>query len=156
MFCSQCGSRLHAERNAADRPRYRERHGMLCESNGCSVVSEVIDAQLGEIWASLELPAEWRETIARLATVDGAVEQRAALEAKKRRIGTAFMDGAVGEPEYRRRVAEIDADLALMAPASAPVYKEAAALLRDLPRVWSRATPDEQRRLLAPLWLPCT
>lgn len=151
IFCAHCGSRLHSERNRLERPRYRERHGAVCRSNGHSLPADVIDRQLGDIWASLVLPPEWREGIAQLATEDTSAAARAALEAKKKRVTTAFVDGGMEEADYRRLVAEIDLDLAGTAPALAPVYEEAAALVADLPKVWEKATPDERRRLLAPL-----
>ncbi len=151
VFCSRCGSRLHAERNKANRPRYRERHGVECDSNGHSVVSDVIDGQLGEIWASLELPDDWRDGIARLVADDDHASARAALEAKRKRLGMAFVDGTVTEADYHRFISAIDLDLSAIAPTFEPLYEEAALLLGDLPRVWERATSDEQRRLLGPM-----
>ena len=151
VFCAGCGSRVHAERNAANSPRYRERHGVRCDSNGRSVLAHVIDQQLGELWASLSLPDNWRDGIARLATADDAEAARVPLEAKRKRVGTAFVNGSLDEGEYRRLLADIDLQLAGMVPSTAPAYEEAAALLGDLPRIWEQATADERRRLLAPL-----
>lgn len=150
-FCSSCGSRLHAERNQANRPRYRERHGVACASNGRSVVSETIDLQLGALWRSLELPAGGWDTIARLAVVSPSAEARDALEAKKRRLGVAYVDGAIGEVEYRRQLVAIEDELMLLGPLSEPAYAEAAALVGDLGTVWEKATLDERRRLVSPL-----
>lgn len=151
VFCAKCGSRLHAERKMANRPRYRERHGTDCDSNGRSVVADIIDAQLGVIWSSLELPQDWRTGIAHLVAEDSDAASRVALEAKRKRLGMAFVDGMVSEADYHRARTEIDAALATMNPAPAPLYEEAATLLADLPKVWELATAEERRRLLAPM-----
>lgn len=151
VFCARCGERLQAERNMSNRPRYRERHGQECASNGRSVIADIIDAQLGDIWTSLELPDDWRGGIARLAAEDAGESERANLEAKKQRIGVAFVDGALSDTDYRRMVDDIDSQLIALAPASPVLYEDAAALLGNLPALWERAAPDERRRLVAPM-----
>lgn len=79
------------------------------------------------------------------------MKTRAWLEAKRRRVTTAYIDGTLEELDYRRLVTEIDIDLAGMEPSLAPLYEEAAALMENLPAVWAKATPAERQRLLAPL-----
>ena len=58
LSCSSCGNPVHSERNHQGDPRYRERHGWPCGTNGRSVIAHRIDPQIGEIIAGINLEPE--------------------------------------------------------------------------------------------------
>ena len=151
LHCGYCGSRLHSERNRRHQPRYRERHGVACRTNGRSVLAERIDWQVAEIWRAVEFPADWRDRVATIASRPHEGPDVAALTEKRRRLARAYADGAFRDGEYAARVRNLDQQIRAAAEACAPSYEEAATLFADLPALWERADDAERRRLLRPL-----
>jgi hypothetical protein len=149
--CVACGRPLQSDRQERGAAMYRERHAFECATNNRSVMAHFIDDQLGVIFASLALPADWRARIARYAAERGQGQDIAALMEKRRRLIQAYADGGFSEAEYLRRRAQLDAQIREAEPASQPSVEEAAQLLADLPRLWREATNEERRRLIAPL-----
>ena len=148
--CARCQSTLHAERGHLGRPMYRERHGVECETNHRSFMADRVDAQLAEIFGSLELPEDWRTRIAVRATQGGGANVPD-LRAKKQRLARAYANGGFTLADYEARMAALDAEIRL-SEADVPVEAaEVVALLSDLPGLWNEATPDERRQLVAPL-----
>jgi site-specific DNA recombinase len=150
LSCGHCGNAVHSERNHQGDPRYRERHGWPCFTNGASVVAHRIDPQIGQIIAGIRLPKEWREKILRTA-ITGSDVDVSVLKQQRQRIARAYGDGAYADEDYERRLDEIDAKILSATPASLPSIEEAAELIDDLPLLWRDARPEERRKLVAPL-----
>lgn len=151
LFCGHCGNPIHSERNHQGDPRYRERHGWPCITNGRSVIAHRIDPQIGDILGSLDLAPEWREKILRLAIKGRPELDLTALKRQRQRVARAYGDGAYTEEEYERRLDEIDAKLQVAIPVMLPSIEEAAGLIDDIPSIWREALPEERRKLVAPL-----
>lgn len=151
LHCGRCGSRLHSERDRRHQPRYRERHGVACRTNGRSVGARRIDRQVAEIWRAVEFPADWRDRVAHIASRPYEGPDVAALGEKRRRLARAYADGAFGDGEYAVRLRTVDDQIRAATEACAPSYDDAAALLADMPALWERADHAERRRLLRPL-----
>jgi site-specific DNA recombinase len=141
LACNSCGNAIHSERNHQGDPRYRERHGWPCESNGRSVIAHRIDPQIGEIIAGIKLPVGWRELILTTAISGGPAMDLAGLKRQKRRIAQAYGDGAYTDEDYRRRIDEIDAKIISNTPVLMPSIDEAGDLIDDLPGMWREALP---------------
>jgi len=71
LSCGYCGNAIHSERNHQGDPRYRERHGWPCITNGSSVIAHRVDPQIGEIITGIKLHPEWRDKILKTATTIG-------------------------------------------------------------------------------------
>ncbi len=151
LHCGCCGSKLHSERDRRHEPRYRERHGVACRTNGRSVVARRIDWQVAEIWRAVEFPADWRDRVAHIASRPYEGPDVAALSEKRRRLARAYADGGFGDGEYAARLRTVDDQLHAAVEACAPSYEEAATLFADMPALWERADHAERRRLLQPL-----
>ncbi len=150
LRCARCGHGLHAERGHLGRPMYRERHSHECPTNHRSLMAYLVDRQLGDIFRSLELESDWHARIAsRAGNIDGPTVEE--LRGRRGRLSRAYAEGGFTLAEYEARLAALDAEIR-HALGTVPVeMAEVGALLRDLPALWDEATPDEQRRLLAPL-----
>ena len=149
--CGFCGNSIHSERNHLGDPRYRERHGWACPTNGRSTIAHRIDGQVGEILSCVKLAPKWRERIVKLTTTCDSELDLEALRNQRQRIAVAYGDGAYTEPDYRRRLAEIDTKIRSAVPVTLPSIEEAAELLDDFGAIWREATPEERRKLVAPL-----
>ena len=150
LSCGHCGNPVHSERNHQGDPRYRERHGWPCVTNGASVIAHRIDPQIGEIIAGIQLPPEWKKNILQTATNCSGIDL-SVLKMQRQRLARAYGDGAYTDEDYERRLDEIDAKILSTVPASLPSIEEAAELLDDLPLLWQEALPEERRKLVAPL-----
>jgi DNA invertase Pin-like site-specific DNA recombinase len=129
LYCGRCGNSIHSERNHLGDPRYRERHGWPCTSQGASVIARRIDGQIGTILGGVELAPEWREQILKFATTDKDGLNLEALKKQRQRIARAYGDGGYTEEEYQRRLVEIDTKMRVAVPVTLPSTEEAAALL---------------------------
>ncbi len=148
--CARCGNSLHAERGRESRAMYRERHGHECDTNRRSLVADAVDRQIAAILTSLELPDDWRSRMAGyvIGTGERSVES---LQENRRRLVRAYGDGGYTLAEYEARLAAIDAEIRHAAGTTPVEVEEVAALFGDLPGLWAEATPDERRRLVAPI-----
>ena len=151
VSCGHCGNNIHSERNYRLEPRYRERHGWECATNGGSVVAHRLDWQIAEIMACIELKPSWRDEIIRLTVNRKNRVDLESLQVLKRRIARAYGDGAYTDAEYARKLADIDGKIQSAVPVNMPTLDETAELLDDFPSIWSEALPEERRQLVAPL-----
>lgn len=148
--CARCGNSLHAERGRESRAMYRERHGRECPTNRRSLMAHAVDEQISAILRSLELASDWREQIAGYAVGTGERSVESLREARQR-LARAYADGGFSLVEYEARLAAIDADIRHASGTTPIEAGEVAALFADLPGMWDEATPDERRRLVAPI-----
>ena len=148
--CARCGNSLHAERGRESRAMYRERHGRECLTNRRSLMAHAIDEQIGAILCSLELPADWRNRIAGY-TADTGERSVESLHESRQRLARAYADGGFSLVEYEARLAAIDSEIRHASGTTPLEADEVAALLGELPALWGEATPDERRRLVAPV-----
>ena len=100
LSCSSCGNPVHSERNHQGDPRYRERHGWPCGTNGRSVIAHRIDPQIGELIAGIKLQPEWRDLILKTATTGGPEMDLSALKKQRQRVARAYGDGASTDEDY--------------------------------------------------------
>ncbi|MBM3139307.1 MAG: hypothetical protein FJZ92_03600 [Chloroflexi bacterium] len=91
-----------------------------------------VDGQIAEIFASLELPADWQRRIAIRAS-EGDGPSLDELRTKKRRLARAYADGGFSLADYEARMAAVDAEILLIESDAQVESAEVAALLRDLP-----------------------
>ena len=151
LMCGRCGSRLHGDRGRNGRPMYREQHGRPCQTNRRAFMAEKLDSQVEDIFRAIQLPDSTLCQIADRATRNNAKGAVSLLESR-RRLARAYGDGAFTEREYDARLAALDAEI-LAANEDAPVrHADVIDLLKDLPTLWSEATPEERRSLLEPLF----
>ena len=147
----RCARPLWADRKPSGVPRYREQHGQPCANRARSVDARDIDDQVGLIFGAVELRPELLEAAVAAATShDGGVERDALVE-RRRRLARAYADGAFSNDEYDERAADLDARIRAATAPAASAIEDAAGLLRSLPQLWELATPQERRRLIAPL-----
>ena len=67
---------------------------------------------------------------------------------KLRRLGKAFVDGMVNEPDYERHKTQLEFDLTSLVVPGADAVAEAGRLVQRLPELWAAADLSERRRLL--------
>lgn len=151
LYCGRCGNPVQSDRDARGAPRYRERHGWECPTNGRTRAAQHIDAQISAIIAAVELEPEWKRRIYGLATSPAQEGSYAFYEAQLRRLARAYADGAFSDREYAGRKAALDARLAAAENSDTIDFEQVATLLDDITTVWKEATTDERGRLVAPL-----
>jgi len=151
LFCGHCGSKLHSERNHRHEPRYRERHGKPCGTNGRSLLAQRVDEQIAEIWRAIEFPGDWRDRMAEFASGRYEGPSLSSLNERRRRLARAYADGAYSDAEYHDLRTTVDEQFRAATRAVGASYEEAAAVLSDMPAMWERARGDERRVLLGPL-----
>ena len=156
LACAECGQPFWCEsregRSYCRGPRGR---------GDCSCASrmlrcEEVDARLGLIVYALTLPSDWLDRArVRVAIGNGASRRsrQAGLEERRRRLATAYVDGAYTDAEYRRELTALDGELAAVRaePAPADARIAAVALLRDLEALWLTANLEERHKLLTAL-----
>ena len=84
---------------------YRERHAQECDTNGRSLMSHLVDDQLGLVFGSLTIPVDWPERMASLATTGGEATNLPRLQERRKRLFRAY---AEDEDQFNRKLAEID------------------------------------------------
>ena len=89
-FCLGCGNSIQSDRHRGTTPMYRERHRGDCATNDTARVAAPIDAQLGTIIESIDLPADWRARMVAAAATAPRGPDVAALKRQKRRLRNAF------------------------------------------------------------------
>ncbi len=123
-----------------------------CLNVGGAILCRTVDEQVGQIIESLVLPDDWldqvlerislRDEVARVRTERGQVQERL------KRLGKAFVDGLIDEPDYDRQKAQYEFDLASLVVPEADAVAEAGRLVKRLPELWAEADLSERRRLL--------
>ena len=154
--CAQCGMPMWAQTYGNGSRYYREHRGSRgageCVNAGGSVRCDVVDEQVGRVIESLVLPEDWldavlerirlRDEVARVRTEREQVQERL------RRLGKAFVDGMVDEPDYERHKTQLEFDLTSLVVPEADAVAEAGRLVQRLPELWAAADLSERRRLL--------
>ena len=119
---------------------------------GGAVSCEVVDEQVGALIESIVLPEDWLDAVLeRISLRDEVARVQAepdAVQEKLRRLGKAFVDGMVDEPDYERDKAQLEFDLTVLVVPEADAVAEAAWLVQRLPELWAAADLPERRRLL--------
>ena len=151
LSCGNCGSPLQSDRHRFGTPMYRERHALPCLTNERSIVSRTFDDQMEQIICSMELPGQWQERMATLATAMYDGPSLTELEEDRRRLGVAYLNRGFSDRAYKARLSDLDARIARANAVVPPTYAEAAALFQKIPNLWKEATAEERRRLLSPL-----
>lgn len=134
-----------------------------CPAHGClSVRSDKLRHQFGNLLASVQLPASWREAIAQRCH-DAEPESNSKrtlarikdLEAEQKRLVAAFTKGYLSEEDLDVQVERIQAELHMLsgsASRDADDYTDAAITagetLADMASYWSEALPEERRDIV--------
>ena len=152
LRCSRCERPVWTGRSRHGTPLYRERHDKPCSTEGRSVTSAAIDAQVGRIFGAVRIREEAVQVALgearRLVTTEDEVST---LKALRRRLARAYADGGLSEAEYESRIAEVDARLRAATPLEEAPLLLAARLVRDLPLLWERAGEAHRRELVGAL-----
>jgi len=136
----------------------REGTGGGCDQPSFS--QSMVEANIGDLLANFDVPANqrsrfvsaWRQSQRR--PVDSAAS-RAVLRGKLDRLRDVYLDGDLGDIEYRQRKAAILDQLAAL-PADTKPDNDAADLLAtylgDLASAWTVATPTERNAIARALF----
>ena len=151
VCCIKCGNSIHSERNNLGDPRYRERHGWQCSTNGRSTIAHKIDWQIAEIIGGIDLAENWKDRMRELVLAENPAVDLKRLAEKRRRVARAHGEGAYSETEFKARLSDIDAQIRAAEPVESPSMEAISELLDDFPTVWKEATDAERQRLVAPL-----
>ena len=66
------------------------------------------------------------------------------MQERLRRLGKAFVDGMVDEPDYERHKAQLEFDLTALVVRAADAVAEAGRLVQRLPELSAAADPSER------------
>jgi PII-like signaling protein len=100
---------------------------------------------------SLEIKPDWKQQMAKIAVTSYDGPSLESLQDKRRRVVRGYVDGGYPEAEYKRRLAEIDHQIAQTTVVTPPAIEDAVELFSNLPMLWSEATTEEKRVLLKSL-----
>jgi len=145
--CAHCGMPMWAQTYQNGRQYYREHRGSrgegVCINSGGAVRCEVVDEQVGRLIESLVLPADWLNAVLERISLRDEVarvqSERERAQEKLRRLGKAFVDGMVDEPDYERHKAQLEFDLTSLVVPEADAVAEAGRLVQRLPELWAAA-----------------
>ena len=154
--CAHCGMPMWAQTYQNGARYYREHRGSrgegACVNAGGAVRCDVIDEQVGAIIESLVLPEDWLDAVLERISLRDEVArvqaERGQVGEKLHRLGKAFVDGMVDEPDYERHKAQLEFDLTSLVVPEADSVAEAGRLVQRLPELWAAADLSERRRLL--------
>jgi hypothetical protein len=124
-----------------------------CPAGGEFAPSEEIDAQVAELVSRLALPEDWRERLEELAEHQEECEnvegKRRYLESKLRRLKFLFVEeGDLSEGEYRRRKADLQAQLDALQMPETPEVEHAGETLESLGQEWADAPKKYRGEML--------
>jgi hypothetical protein len=159
--CSKCGLRLTSQTSEGKGRKGHEtqyylcparRRSVDCLAGGEFVPSEEIDAQVADLVSRLVLPEDWRERLEELAehqeereNVEG---KRRYLESKLRKLKFLFVEEDMTATEYRRRKADLQAQIDLLKAPEPPAVEEAGATLEMLGQEWANAPKMYRAQML--------
>ncbi len=151
LYCAICGETIRAQSCRGYR-YYRDvtnSRGLHCPVSGTTVRAETAEDEIGTILRNFRLPEDWQDEIRRSVMNEDERQQMQArrqhLERKLHRLGIAFADGVIDEPEYIRERDAAQAELAtLIVPENVDVI-DAGLYLETLRDLWDEATLEEQR-----------
>ena len=153
--CAFCGQKMWANGSPGRRGYYRDvslRRGIPCPKGGAWVRVEVVDKQLSDIIANMELPQTWQlQVVDVLNSLDervSAARERDRIEEKLRRLKRLYLDLELAESEY-----EVERNRAEVALASIAVPAENAIItagqdLAGMLQIWDQATEEEKSHML--------
>jgi hypothetical protein len=135
----------------------RERHD--CQQRG--VRSDLLEDQVGQWLATLEVPDDWKEDLERLASHTRRKESersqvdRTAIENQRRRLNDLYLELQIGREEYVGRMRALEASLS--GGLEQPSYFEAdlvkiKGLLHDWKMLWDKADSQERADIVAALF----
>ena len=151
LRCARCGETVRAQSTRGYR-YYREMshtRGLECPDAGLWVKAELVEEEVGAILRNLRLPEDWQEEI-RESVADAderrrLLERRRQLQEKLRRLGMAFADGVIEEPDYIRERDAVRAELARLEVPEEVGVIDAGLYLESLRELWDEATLEERR-----------
>ncbi|HDQ70666.1 MAG TPA: recombinase family protein [Chloroflexi bacterium] len=151
LYCVRCGETIRAQSCRGYR-YYRDvtnSRGLHCPDSGTTVRAETVEDEIGAILRNMRLPEDWQDEIRSSVMNEDErrqmQERRQHLERKLHRLGIAFADGVIDEPEYIRERDATQAELAtLIVPENVDVI-DAGLYLETLRDLWDEATLEEQR-----------
>ena len=123
-----------------------------CPATGGSIPCEIPDRLVGEIFSSFKLPDDWEDEL--MKKIEGRdelariIDERERVKEKLRRLGLAFVDGVYGDLEYRQHKQRLNGQLESLVIPEIDATREAAALLQNVPKLWSRSNLMDRHRLL--------
>ena len=107
---------------------------------------------MSKLVEAIELKPQWLEEVLAIISlkdeVDRVKKQRLAVNEKLRRMAKAYIDGVFPDQEYNRQKKLLEMELESLVVPQADAAEEAGKLIRDLPKLWAEANPDEKRGLL--------
>ena len=80
--------------------------------------------------------------------VDRVKKERKQVQEKLKRMARTYIDGLLSEDEYSRQRKLFEQQLESLVTPEANAAEEAGKLIHDLPKLWSEANQEEQRKLL--------
>jgi len=123
--------------------------GLQCPDSGLSIKAETIEEEIGAILRNLRLPEDWQEEIREAVMSQDErqrlLERRRFLDGKLRRLGLAFADGVISEPDYIRERDAVQAELATLEIPEDVEVIDAGLYLETLRDLWDEATLEERR-----------
>ena len=154
--CAYCGMPMWSQTYYSGQRYYREHkasrsHG-VCPSAGGAIACHVIDDQVKQLIAAIELGPRWLEEVLAIISLKDEVhrvkDQRLTVIEKQRRMGKAYVDGLFPDGEYQRQKKLLEMELESLVVPAANAAEEAGNLINNLKNLWSGASMAEQRKLL--------
>ena len=159
--CSKCGLRLTSQtsegkgRKGHDTQYYlcpAKRRSVDCPAGGEFAPAKEIDSQVADLVSRLVLPDDWRDRLEELAEHQEEREnlegKRRYLKSKLRKLKFLFMEEDMTATEYRRRKAELQAEIDLLKAPEPPAVEEAGATLEVLAQEWASASKKYRAQML--------
>ena len=154
--CAHCRMPMWSQTYKSGLAYYREHRGSrgegACINAGRAVHARRVDDMVSEIIGSMVLPDDWHAgALVRISLRDEVARvkaEREQVQEKLRRLGRAFVDGLVDQPDYERHKAQLEFDLTSLVVPEADAVAEAGRLVQRLPELWAQADLSERRRLL--------
>ena len=155
--CGSCGKPVTADGNRRARCQGRAQGG---ECDQPSFFQSMVERDIGDLLANFDVPVKqrsgfvsaWRRSHRR--PVDSAAS-RASLRGKLDRLRDVYLDGDLGDVEYRQRKAAILDQLAALPADTTPdtdAGDRLASYLADVAVAWKVATPAEQNKIARALF----
>ena len=158
--CSHCGLRLTCGTFGA--PGAYAYYGcpsgrrcVECPAAGRWIRASIVEAQLAAIMEHLVLPTDWQARLQEIAAEeqpDELVARRRAVEGKLKRLHSVYIDGDLAESEYKRRRADLRAELARLAEPEPSAVRQAGELIQSIGAEWAQAPAAYQRDILRTLF----
>ena len=148
LRCAKCGHRFTGAHGGGGRRYYR--CGKRAADGSCDapgIRAEDAEATFARWLASIHLPDDWREEIARTRELPPDDSGRSRLEERLRRLRDLYSWGDMDEAAYRAEVAETRQQLALLARPAVDSVERVAETLSRLGQSWLGAPTDTQARV---------